>query len=112
GDARAAEPGGSVPSPEIRHRPPGAASARRDGLASTAGAHVIDESLSLPEQVARLERAAIAAALRDCGGNRAQAARRLGIARATLYQKLAAWPDIATDVGADAPVPLSRNEPH
>ena len=65
------------------------------GAATTAGAHLVDEGLSLPEQVARLERAAIAAALKACRGNRAQAARRLGIARATLYQKLAAWPDLA-----------------
>src|SRR5690606_27326254 len=99
-DAASPEPGANGASSEIVHRSPGAASARRDGLASTAGAHVIDESLSLPEQVARLERAAIAAALRDCGGNRAQAARRLGIARATLYQKLAAWPDLAGSAGS------------
>lgn len=67
--------------------------------ADDAGAHVETDPLPLPEQLARLEREAIAAALRACGGNRAQAARRLGIARATLYQKLAAWPDLATDIG-------------
>ena len=40
-------------------------------------------------------RAAIREALRATGGNRVQAARRLGIARATLYQKLAEFPELA-----------------
>ena len=38
---------------------------------------------------------AIRDALRATGGNRVQAARRLGIARATLYQKLAEFPELA-----------------
>ena len=33
----------------------------------------------------------ILAVLRECGGNKVQAARRLGIHRATLYRKLRAW---------------------
>jgi transcriptional regulator with PAS, ATPase and Fis domain len=48
------------------------------------------DGLTLPQRVARLEREAIAEALRATGGNRSQAARRLGISRATLYEKLAA----------------------
>src|SRR5690606_11108140 len=84
----------------------------QQGGSVEAGAHVAADSVSLPEQIARLARAAIAAALRACGGNRAQAARRLGIARATLYQKLAAWPDLAADGGGEAPAPLSRDGPH
>ncbi len=42
----------------------------------------------LPEQIADLERRAIAAALARTGGNRTAAARLLGISRASLYDKL------------------------
>jgi len=42
----------------------------------------------LAEQVAELERRAIAAALNACGGNKAAAAKMLGISRATLYERL------------------------
>ena len=44
----------------------------------------------LPEQIAELEQRAIAAALQRSGGNRAAAARLLGISRASLYDKLGA----------------------
>ena len=43
----------------------------------------------LPQAVAALEAAAIQAALVATGGNKQAAAKRLGIARATLYEKLA-----------------------
>ncbi|OBR73424.1 sigma-54-dependent Fis family transcriptional regulator [Xanthomonas arboricola] len=43
---------------------------------------------SLPEAVARLERQMIQDALAHSGGNRAEAARRLGIHRQLLYRKL------------------------
>ena len=49
---------------------------------------------TLPERIARMEREAIRQALAATGGNRLQAARMLGIARATLYQKLAEHPDL------------------
>ncbi len=55
--------------------PPMAAADRRSGIA---------------EIVAEAERQAILAALRDCLGNKAQAARQLGISRAALYEKMAA----------------------
>jgi DNA-binding NtrC family response regulator len=45
---------------------------------------------SLPQAVAALERALIRNALQATGGNKQAAARQLGIARATLYEKLAA----------------------
>jgi transcriptional regulator with PAS, ATPase and Fis domain len=46
----------------------------------------------LPEQIAELEQRAISAALARTGGNRAAAARLLGISRASLYDKLASAP--------------------
>lgn len=53
--------------------------------APVAGSH-----LGIAEIVAQAERQAILAALRACLGNKAQAARRLGISRAALYEKIAA----------------------
>ena len=55
-------------------------------------------ALTLPAAVAALEARSIRAALAATGGNKLAAARRLGIARATLYEKLAAHPDLAVDV--------------
>jgi len=49
---------------------------------------VVPDERPLPEQIADLERRAIAAALARTGGNRAAAARLLGISRASLYDKL------------------------
>jgi DNA-binding NtrC family response regulator len=48
----------------------------------------------LAEQVAALERRAIAAALQACGGNKVAAAKMLGISRATLYERLAESADL------------------
>jgi DNA-binding NtrC family response regulator len=44
--------------------------------------------LPLTEAVARLERALITHALAASGGNRAEAARRLGISRQSLYTRM------------------------
>jgi transcriptional regulator with PAS, ATPase and Fis domain len=57
-----------------------------EGSSMTGG----EELRPLPVAVAELEAASIRAALRLTGGNKVAAARRLGIARATLYEKLAA----------------------
>lgn len=46
--------------------------------------------LPLPQAIEWLERAAIERALQQAGGNRADAARRLGISRQSLYTKMAA----------------------
>ncbi len=51
----------------------------------------------LPEQIAELERRAIALALARTGGNRTAAARLLGISRASFYDKLAAM-DVASEI--------------
>lgn len=45
---------------------------------------------TLIEIVQRTERKAILKALRECGGVRAKAARRLGISRSMLYRRMAA----------------------
>ena len=59
------------------------------GLDRGAG-DVIAGGLGGTAQIAELEQRAIAAALQRSGGNRAAAARLLGISRASLYDKLGA----------------------
>jgi DNA-binding NtrC family response regulator len=58
--------------------------------AAVAGPGAYESFLEMPfkEAVAALERALIAHALEAAGGNRAEAARRLGINRRLLYSKL------------------------
>jgi transcriptional regulator with PAS, ATPase and Fis domain len=56
----------------------------------------------LDELVAETERAAIATALRACKGNRAEVARRLGMSRAALYDRLARWPELAPAAGTES----------
>jgi DNA-binding NtrC family response regulator len=50
---------------------------------------------TLPERRAELERDAIRSALAATGGNRVAAAKLLKISRATLYEKLARYPDLS-----------------
>jgi two-component system NtrC family response regulator len=57
-------------------------------LAASPTPRAPDPSETLPEAVARLEIAMIHAALAASGGNRAEAARRLGIQRQLLYDKM------------------------
>nr|WP_276598070.1 sigma 54-interacting transcriptional regulator [Roseateles koreensis] len=49
----------------------------------------------LPETIERVEREAIAHALKATEGNRMAAARLLQISRASLYERLARWPDLS-----------------
>ena len=72
----------------------------------------------LAEQVAELERQAIAAALSATGGNKLAAARLLGISRAKLYERLGTMPEIQSmsETGtedtasfSDSPSPASPN---
>ncbi len=71
----------------------------------------------LPAAVARLERTMIAAALRDAEGNRARAARRLGIQRQLLYAKIeryglgAPGTDLSADTTADVGNPDVSHAP-
>ena len=51
----------------------------------------------LGEQVADIERSAIAAALLASRGNRVAAARQLKMSRAALYDRLARWPELGLD---------------
>jgi DNA-binding NtrC family response regulator len=48
----------------------------------------------LAEQVAEVERRAIAEALAATGGNRAAAAKRLGMPRSVLYERLSRYPEL------------------
>ena len=59
---------------------------------------------TLPEVIARVEMELIQRALTACGGNRAQAAERLGIRRQLLYQKLERY-DLAMSPNGTAHVP-------
>ncbi|MFZ5566102.1 MAG: sigma-54 interaction domain-containing protein [Pseudomonadota bacterium] len=61
---------------------------------ASAAAEAGDPLRPLAEQVAVLERRAIAAALQACGGNKVAAAKMLGISRATLYERLAEQMDL------------------
>ncbi len=56
----------------------------------------------LADQVAEVERRAIAQALAATGGNRVAAARLLGMSRAALYDRLARWPGLIPAGGPGA----------
>jgi transcriptional regulator with PAS, ATPase and Fis domain len=60
------------------------------GSAALAQAATAPLQTTLPQAIAELEGRAIRAALQATGGNKVAAARMLGIARATLYEKLSA----------------------
>ena len=86
-------PVGLPPSPPPRSASadfvPGGAGMSTRQTGDTASASADFEGPGLAARIARIERSAIEEALRATGGNRSHAARRLGIARTTLYQKLA-----------------------
>jgi DNA-binding NtrC family response regulator len=63
-------------------------------LLGAAGAGALAEpgaALGLRERVEAYERGLVVEALRGAGGNRSEAARRLGISRVTLHDKLRKW---------------------
>jgi two-component system NtrC family response regulator len=57
-------------------------------LAHAAAASISRDDVDLPTAVANLEKAMIRDTLAACGGNRAEAARRLNIHRQLLYTKM------------------------
>ena len=71
----------------------------------------------LPGAVARLERTMIAAAMREADGNRARAARRLGIQRQLLYAKIERYglgtpgADLSGDTTGDVVNPDASDPP-
>ena len=69
------------------------------GFLAGAKAHAPDRTETLPEAVTRLEIAMITQALAASGGNRAEAARRLGIQRQLLYDKMRRY---GLDLSAEA----------
>jgi transcriptional regulator with PAS, ATPase and Fis domain len=71
-----------------------APTARTEAAPATPPAPQKDLLQPLPDQVAALERAAIAAALRATGGNRLAAAKMLRMSRAALYDRLARYPEL------------------
>ena len=85
----------SVPAAAPPARQPAAAAAAFTPLAAAPAT-----LRPLSEQVAEVERAAIAAALRASGGNRVLAAKQLRMSRAALYDRLERWPELA-GVGHD-----------
>jgi transcriptional regulator with PAS, ATPase and Fis domain len=96
GDARTAEAGEAqaqeVQSREVQSREVQETASNAGGVQPLADPSPAE---TLPARIARVEREAIREALAATRGNRVQAARRLGIARATLYQKLAEHPDLS-----------------
>ncbi|MDK2972250.1 MAG: two-component system, NtrC family, response regulator HydG [Candidatus Sumerlaeota bacterium] len=63
----------------------------RDAAPSESPADEVDATALLSLSLAEVERRHILAVLRDCGGNKTAAARRLGISTKTLYNKFEAW---------------------
>ena len=64
-----------------------AAGPAREPHADAVPAHLLD--MPLPDALATVERAAILRALERANGNRAEAARQLGIGRQSLYARMA-----------------------
>jgi DNA-binding NtrC family response regulator len=81
---------GLLRAPSFSGPPSGAPS----GFADAQPASEFEAPATLSARKAQLEREAIANALRRTKGNRVAAARLLAISRATLYEKLARWPEL------------------
>ena len=68
------------------------------------------EAPDLPTAVARLEARLIGQALREAGGNRAEAARRLGIHRQLLYAKARRYGLLAPDLSEERTPPVANGD--
>ena len=64
----------------------------------------------LPTAVARLEEAMIRRALDACGGNRAEAARRLNVHRQLLYSKMQRYGLLHLDVSDATTAPVVKDD--
>jgi transcriptional regulator with PAS, ATPase and Fis domain len=78
----------------VRVVAPAPASASIQSPSSSGAALALADWKPLPQAVAELETRTIRAALQACRGNKLAAAKMLGIARATLYEKLAVMPPL------------------
>ncbi len=78
--------------PVARTGEPGDAAAESKADSASNASHTT--FAPLPDQVAAVERAAIAAALKATAGNRAAAAKLLKMSRAALYDRLARYPEL------------------
>jgi DNA-binding NtrC family response regulator/pSer/pThr/pTyr-binding forkhead associated (FHA) protein len=71
---------------ELEHLPP---RVREQSPAAHPGTPVVlGEGIDVREQIAEVERAAIVAAMSECGGNQTRAAQKLGLSRRALIYKL------------------------
>jgi DNA-binding NtrC family response regulator len=68
------------------------------------------DDLDLPTAVAKLEEAMIRKTLAECGGNRAEAARRLSIHRQLLYTKMQRYRLTDEDVSANPTAAVGKND--
>jgi DNA-binding NtrC family response regulator len=82
----------AAPTPAVARSPRGPEAE----TAAPAPLRLPEEPRPLPEQVAELERVAMAAALRATAGNRVAAARLLKISRASFYDKLQRYPELGS----------------
>ena len=77
-----------------------AAAGSVDLASDTVGAAALLDPLQpLADQIAWTERRAIAAAMKRSAGNRVAAARLLGMPRSVLYDRLARYPELASESG-------------
>jgi transcriptional regulator with PAS, ATPase and Fis domain len=91
GSAAATAAGRALP----KTMPSGPSRGAAPGQSTPPPAEPLDRHLRpLADQVAEVERLAIATALAAHGGNRVRAARQLQMSRAALYERLARWPDL------------------
>jgi two-component system, NtrC family, response regulator AtoC len=90
--------GGGEIGPEALHESAADSSPRATTTDSIESPPAVDGSLTLREQIDALERSVIARTMTAVGGNQSEAARRLGISRNTLIERLRRYV-IAADFG-------------
>jgi len=91
--------GGEIGPGALPDSPPGEPAPRASTDSSAEPAALENGSLTLREQIDALERSVITRTMTAVGGNQSEAARRLGISRNTLTERLRRY-EIAADFGA------------